>query len=263
MKKPGYSNNVGTMRQRATTVLGVALFSGVMFAAGVANADALKANLDASVAGTSVHAMAAVDVTHQQNIIAKGDQEIERRLTTLNKLTDKVNAATKLTAADKATLSAEVSSTISGLASLKTELDSSTSLSATVGDAKSIYTEYRVYALVAPKIGLIKVADDQQVVEAKLSTLAQKLQTRITAAQQAGKNVTTLESELADMNAKISAAQAISANIESTVINLQPSDYNSNHTVLSGDNTQLQTAHADNVAAYADAKEIVSALKAL
>lgn len=263
MKKIEYSKKVGTIRERAVTTLGVVLFSGVMFVAGVANADALKASVDTKVIGTPVKTTVSVNTTRLQNIISKGDQEIERRLTTLNTLTSKINAATKLTASDKTTLSNEVSTTISGLTSLKTQLDASTTVTVAVGNAQDIYTEYRVYALVAPKIDLIKVADDQQAVEAKLTALAQKLQTRIAAEQQAGKNVTTLQSELTDMNAKIAASQAISLNIESTVINLEPSDYNSNHAVLSGDNTQLKTAHNDNAAADTDAKNIVAALKSL
>ena len=72
-----------------------------------------------------------------------------------------------------------------------------------------------------------------------------------------------MQAQLTDMSAKIAAAQAISINIESTVINLQPMDYNSNHSVLVGDNTQLKTAHDDIQAAYNDAMSIVSGLKAL
>jgi len=120
-----------------------------------------------------------------------------------------------------------------------------------------------VYVLVAPKVALIKVADDQQIVETNLSSLAQKLQSRITAEQQAGKDVTELQDELNDMTSQISSAQTISSNIESSVINLVPSDYNTNHQILSGDNTQLQIAHQENQAAFTDAKNIVSSLKSL
>ena len=198
-----------------------------------------------------------------QNIISKGDEEITRRLVTLGTLTSKINAATKLSASDKATLSSEVSNTITGLNTLKTQLDSETTLSAAKTDVSNIYSEYRVYALVAPKVGLIKVADDQQAVEAKLAAMAPKLQDRITADQKAGKDVTSLQADLTDMTTKTSAAQSISSNIESTVINLEPADYNSNHSILLGDNTQLKTAHSDNEAALTDAKNIVAGLKSL
>jgi hypothetical protein len=200
---------------------------------------------------------------HLQTIITKGDQEITRRLATLNTLTGKINAATRLTASDKSTLSGEVAATVSGLTTLKTTLDAETTLSAAHTDVQSIYSEYRVYALVAPKVSLIKVADDEQIVEGKLTTLSQKLQARITTEQQASKDVTALQADLSDMTSKTTAAQSISSSIESKVITLQPTDYNSDHALLSGDRDQLKTAHTDNQAAYADAKTIVAALKTM
>lgn len=193
----------------------------------------------------------------------KGDEEITRRLTTLATLTSKINAATKLTAADKTTLTNEVNSTVSGLTDLKTKLDSETTVDGARTDVQAIYTQYRVYALVAPKTGLIKVSDDQQAVEAKLIALAQKLQTRITADQQANKDVSSLQAELNDLTSKVAAAQAISAKMENGVIGLEPTDFNNDHTILSGDNDQLKTAHADDQAAITDAKNIISGLKAL
>lgn len=243
---------------KQTALIGVSIVSvcgGIAFTSGIASAEPLATDATTSLSAT--------EQTHLQNIITKGNQEIARRLATLTTLQAKITAATKLTASDKATLSSEVSSAISGLTTLKTQLDSSTTVAAAIANAQSIFTEYRVYALVAPKISLIKVADDQQVAEQKLATLAQKLQARITADQQAGKSVTTLQADLNDMNAKLSASTAISSSIEANVINLQPSDYNSNHAVLSGDNTQLKTAHSDNEAAFADAKNIVTGLKSL
>jgi len=234
----------------ASALVSLSAIVGSMGVTGIVNAQA----------GTS---LTAAQQQRLQTIISKGDQEVTRRLTTLNTLMSKINAATRLTASDKAALSNEVTTTMNGLTSLKTTLDAETTLTAARTDVQSIYTEYRVYALVAPKIGLIKVADDQQVVESKLTALAQKLQTRITALQQAGKDVSSLQASLSDMTNKTTAAQAISSQIQSKVINLQPTDYNSDHALLSGDRDQLKTAHDDNQAAYNDAKTIVASLKTM
>ncbi len=234
----------------ASALVSISAIVGSMGVTGIVNAQT----------GTS---LTATQQQRLQTIISKGDQEITRRLTTLNTLMGKINAATRLTASDKAALSNEVNTTISGLTSLKTTLDAETTLTAARTDVQSIYTEYRVYALVAPKIGLIKVADDQQVVESKLAALAQKLQARITVLQQAGKDVSSLQASLNDMTGKTTAAQAISSQIQSKVINLQPTDYNSDHALLSGDRDQLKTAHDDNQAAYSDAKTIVASLKTM
>lgn len=226
----------------------------------VASVSTLGGSLGLAGVAAAQSATSATSQQRLQTIISKGDQEITRRLSTL---TNKINAATKLSASDKTTLSGEVSDTISGLNTLKTKLDAETTIAAARTDVQDIYTEYRVYALVAPKVNLIKVADDQQAAEAKLTALAQKLQTRIATAQQAGKDVSALQSQLSDMTTNVSAAQAISSGIESKVISLQPSDFNSDHALLSGDSAQLKTAHADNKQAYNDAKSIIATLKTL
>ncbi len=198
-----------------------------------------------------------------QNIKTKGSLEINRRLTTLNTLNSKINAATKITSSDKTYLTNEVNTEISGLNSLLTQLNGETTVAAARTDAQSIFTEYRVYALVLPKVWLIKTADDEQVTSSKLSSLATKLQTKISADQTAGKDVTSIQAQLTDMATQIANSVGISSSIESKVLTLQPSDYNSDHTLLSGDAAQLKTAHSDNEAAYTDAKSIVAGLKAL
>jgi len=220
-------------------------------------------NTNVNVTTNSTSTNSATEKAKLQNIITKGDQEIARRLASLSKLTSKINAATKLTGADKATLTAEVNATISGLNTLKAKLDAETTVAAARADVQSIYTEYRVYALVAPKVGLIKVADDQQVAEQKLQALIQKFQTRLNAAKSKGKNVDALETVLSDMTQKVNASASISSTIQAKVIGLQPTDYNNDHAVLNGTSAQLKTAHTDNVAAYQDAKQIVAGLKGL
>ena len=208
-------------------------------------------------------AQTAAQQTRMQTIISKGDQEISRRLTSLTTLTNTINAATKLTASDKASLTSEVGSTISGLTALKSKLDAESTLAGARTDAQQIFDDYRVYALVLPKVHLVKVADDIQASDMKLTAIAQKLQSRITADQQTGKDVSALQAKLTDLTNQVSAAQSIANKIETGVINLQPTDYNSNHQVLSGDNAQLKTARQDNQAAFTDAKSIVASLKSL
>jgi hypothetical protein len=265
MKKSKEFKITPKMKAKIAAMFGSAVIGGSLLISGGTAHAAVSAGVQAypPVLNAKVVLDPGQQQIHLQNIISKGNEEIARRLTTLDTLSGKIESATKLTPSDQATLNTEVNGTISGLTSLKTQLDSENSLLPARNDAISIYTEYRVYALVAPKVGLIKVADDQQVIEAKLSALVPKLQSRITEASANGSNVTTMQAQLTDMSAKISAAQAISSNIESTVINLQPMDYNSNHSVLVGDNTELKTAYNDIQTAYNDAKAIVSELKAL
>ncbi|MGH7240859.1 MAG: hypothetical protein ACREGB_01025 [Candidatus Saccharimonadales bacterium] len=171
------------------------------FIAGTTGVSLLALTLVTSSVSADAATKASTQATNQQarvtNIISKGDQEITRRLTALNKLSSKISGTSKLTATDKSALASEVSSEISGLTALKTKLDADTTLTDAQTDAKSIIANYRVYALIVPKIQLIRTADDQQVVEDKLSDLATKLSARISAAQTAGKDVATLQTQLA------------------------------------------------------------------
>lgn len=261
---------VGSLPRRMATLSTGLASVGILLLSGGASATSLNTSVSTTtttpVTSTSIGASTSTSLTvtqqqHLQNIITKGNEEIDRRLTKLETLTAKINAATHLSASDKATLSNEVSTTIQGLTGLKSQLDADTTLSAARTDAVNVYTEYRVYVLVAPKVSLIKVADDQQVVQGDLTSLAQKLQSRVSAEQQAGKDASSLQRQLSDMNSNIAAAKSISSGIESGIINLQPTDYNSNHAVLAGDSTQLKNAHSDNLAALNDARSIISSLK--
>ena len=224
---------------------------------------AVSAKATTSTTTASTKSSAAVTAANQarlQLIISRGNTEINRRLATLSTLGNKINSASKLSSADAATLNATVSSDVSALTTLKTQLDGDTTVTAAVTDAQSIITGYRVYALVVPQVDLVKTADDQQVAEDNLEALSTKLAARITAEQQKGTNVTALQATFADLDTKTAAAKSTSSTIETSVIGLVPSDYNTNHAVLSGDRTELQTAQSDIKTAISDGSSIVSRL---
>lgn len=201
------------------------------------------------------------DKVKEDNIKQRGDNEISRRLTSLNDLITKINAATKLSASDKSALIAEVNAQIAGLNTLKTTISDDSDLAKTKSDAQSIVTGYRVYAFIFPKVQLIIAADRQQVTEGKLTSLATTLQTALDAAKTSGKDVTALQAQLDELVAKTKAAQTISSSVETSVLPLQPTDFNNDHTILKGYHDQLKTAHADIMTAANDGKAIVNALK--
>jgi ATP-dependent protease HslVU (ClpYQ) ATPase subunit len=217
----------------------------------------------------SINASVTTDILGQgqkcnlSNIKSRGAAEITRRLTTLGTLQSKINSATHLTSSDAAYLSAEVSSEVSGLTTLQAKLAADTSCATAKVDAQNIINDYRVYALVVPKVELVKTADDQQTTEGKIASLSTELQARITADQNNGKNVATLQADLNNLNTQNSNALKISSDIEAVVLPLQPTDYNNDHSILAGDYAQLKTAHGDLVTARDEAKSIISGLKSL
>ncbi len=198
-----------------------------------------------------------------QTVKTKGDQEIARRLKALAALTANINVTSKLTPSDKTSLTEEATTESKNLSTLRTKLAAETTLAGAAADVQSMVAEYRVYALVIPKVRLIKTADAQQIFQAQLTAFAAKLQTRITAADAKGKNVTDLQTKLDDMLSKMAVAESISANVESKVLTLEPTDYNNDHGILAGYQTQLKSAHQNDLAALASGKLIVQGLKAL
>ncbi len=189
-----------------------------------------------------------------QNIITRGTNEINRRLTTLNALSSKISGAQKLSSSDKAALTTEVTNEINGLTTLKTKLAADTDVTTAASDAQGIITDYRVYLLVVPQVNLVRTADDQQVAEGKLTTLAGKLASRVNSSSS-----TAIQNDLSDMNSKISTAQNLSSSVETTVLGLTPSGYTTGE--LSSYRDQLKTAQNDIQAAATDAKTIIASLK--
>ncbi len=246
------------MNKRAFAASGLAALA---FSLSMA-APAAAISTASGAAATDVANNAAAQATLKR-LQTRGNAEISRRLTSLNKLAGVIRSTAKLSATDKSDLTSQVSGEISDLTALKTKLDADTTAGDAQTDAQSIITNYRVYALVLPKVYLLKTADAELTNSAKLSTLAGKLQTRITATKNQGKDVTSLQSSLDDMNSQISAAQDLANAVDTAVAPLQPTDYDSDHSILEGQRSQLQTAHQDNQAAYADARTIVSGLKSL
>lgn len=245
-------------------VLAAGLFGGAVLSVVPAHAETTSTSTNTgTTAPTTTTPTPTTDKDRLTNIISKGDAEITRRLTKLSTLSEKINATTKLNASDKTVLGNEVSSTITGLTNLKVKLDAETTSAGAITDAKDIYTEYRVYALVVPKVNLIQVADDQQVAETNLTTLADKLTTKLNDDQKAGKDVASLQSKLTDMRIQLQTSTNISGTVQKAVLALEPTDYNSDHTILTGYNTSLKTAHTANQAALADGKAIVNGLKSL
>jgi hypothetical protein len=199
-------------------------------------------------------------------IQSRAAKEIDQRLTTLGNLSTQVANSTKLSLADQTSLNAEISSETTGLTTLKTQIAADTTADQASTDEATIFTDYRVYAVVVSKVGLLTIADNQQTIEAKLTTLAQNLQVKITDDQTDGKSSTSVaaaQTELTSMTSQITDAHQISTTIENDVSPVLPSNWNANHNIFSGDNTQLTSAYHENQIASSDANNIASILRSI
>jgi len=85
--------------------------------------------------------------------------EIDRRLTSLSGLSDKINAIQRITDVQRVTLLTQVQLEINSLTDLKTKINAETDATALKAEKQSIVDGYRIYALFVPKVEIIVNAD--------------------------------------------------------------------------------------------------------
>jgi hypothetical protein len=212
---------------------------------------------------TNITASSTTDAQKLAVNQAKGAKEIARRLVSLNELITKINTDTRLSALNKVSLIAEVNAEIDGLNNLSITIKNETVLANVRTELKNLINDYRVYALILPKVHLVITADSQLITAAKLSDLTIKLQVAITAGAAAGKDVNALQVQLSGMITKIITAQAVANTLEPVILDLKPVDYNGDHTIVKSYLDQLKASHAKLVAAAITGKNMLTAIKAL
>ncbi len=222
--------------------------------------------------------------TNQENTLVRldnyGNAAITARIASLNNLIARLSNAKNISAEEKSSITAQINTLRDSLTSLRTKINmdaSSTnaglpgalgSTSPLRNDVQSITKDYRIYELVIPQSEILAAVDRVKTIAGSLTTVAGKLQVRITAAQSAGNNVTSMQASLADLNAKIADIGSQAALASAGVKNLTPdagatSTASSNTTALKAARAALATAQSDITAATVDAKAIVSALEAM
>lgn len=194
------------------------------------------------------------------------DKEIDRRITNLNALSVRLGNMKHISASEKTFLQGNISTEISTLTSLKAQIDAETVLATLKTDVESITKDYRVYMIFIPQGRIAAAADRVSTIVADMQALAPKLQVRISAAQNAGKDVTGAQSAYADMQAKVADANTQASAAVSETANLAPDQGNatveaSNKAAIKDAAAKIKTATADLKAARADVATIVKAVK--
>jgi len=154
-------------------------------------------------------------------LIARGDSEIAKRITSLNSAISRVQALKKLADTQKTTIVATYNTVIANLNTLKTKIDADTDFASLRTDVMSIFGNNRVYALIMPQESILTASDRIQDVATDMNALATKLQSRIYA-QTKGNDVATIQASLADFNAKVADAQTQAQNAVNEVSGLTP-----------------------------------------
>lgn len=160
------------------------------------------------------------------NLEAVGLCEIDRRLETVANLQSVVDNSAVLTDAHERALDEILSSTAEGLRALRAEIEADTTVEQLKADIKSIFEDYRVYALVARQVWLVVADDTVDATADGFDTAADRLEAAIDAAEAAGKDVGDAREHLAAMIRHVEAARDEVDGDAEAVLALTPADWN-------------------------------------
>jgi hypothetical protein len=199
-------------------------------------------------------------------LISKGDSAIATRIAALTDLSTRIGEMKNVSASEKTSLQANISTEIGNLTGLKATVDAATSKVTLVTDLKTITSDYRIYLLILPQGRIAAASDRITSIVSLMQQLSPKLSARITAAQTAGVNVSAAQSAYTDMQTQITAANTASQAALSETITLTPDQGNttvqaSNTAAIKDAAAKIKTATADLKAARADMTTIESAVK--
>lgn len=189
----------------------------------------------------------------------RAGKEVTRRLTALQELLTRINAAERLSATVKTSITTEIQKEIDALTAFQTKLEAGT-LTTLETDIQTIRNSYNTYGLLMQKVHIFVAAEKLLKTTDLMSTQASGLQAKITAAQQAGNDVTELQKLLADMEGNITDAKTQAENAITTITPLTAAGYPGNKTQLQSAREMLRTGRQSLLAARGDANQIIRTL---
>ena len=211
---------------------------------------------------------AALRATQQtqrlQNLMNRANQEITRRIASLNALNSRVNAMQRISASDKSSLSSTIQTQISAMNSLQTQIVAdANNVSNLKTDVQSITASYRIFALVIPQGAIDAAADRAMTIVSDMTTIGTKLQARVSALGNSAS--AAVDSALSDFNAKVADANTQAQAAVSEIAGLTPDQGNqtqmqANTSALKDARSKIQATQKDFVAARQDAATIVKTL---
>jgi hypothetical protein len=209
--------------------------------------------------GTAGPALAADPVSDLKTAVSN---RIDLRLTALSRDLADIGAAKNLADGHKATLSTVVNNDVTGLTALKAKVAGESTVAALHDDATSMVNDYRVYTLAGPQVRLTIAGDLESVAIGKAQQAHDKLAQLVANAKAGGKDTTTAEADLADMQASIDSATGHLNGQVDTLLAVKPGpDLTSIKNSVDATRGALGTTRTDLRNAGAKGKAVLAFLK--
>lgn len=197
-----------------------------------------------------------------EKLQAVGFCEIDRRLTTIDRLQALVNDSAVLTDAHQAALLRILDASESGLKALRLEIAGDTTVASVTEDIRRIFSDFRIYALVSRQVVLVRADDRVDAAATRLTGVAGQLADAIARAEENGKDVTEARAHLAAMKTAIDAATGEVAGDAERVLAQTPALWNAGSAkpILDAARASISAAHTDLRTAVKEARAVMAAL---
>lgn len=192
---------------------------------------------------------------------ARATKEIDGRITRLNAQITRIGTMERLSAEQKASITAELNAQVTALTTLKATIAAETDIAAVKEDLKSITKAYRVYAVTMPKAAITAASDRIMHIVAQMEGFSAKLSARVTTAGSAEASAALSDFNLKVADAKVQAQAAASLVAGLSADNGDATIAASNTAALKSAKAKIDAAQADLKAARNDIGTILKAIK--
>jgi len=207
-------------------------------------------------AGASLAGAATATPPTLSSVQANAAAAITLRVNDLNAAISKVNSAKNL-GSEAGALDAYLQQDIAPLTALGQQIAADTSLQTAEAQSLTIFTNFRVLALVLPASHL--AADASSIDNGSIPTLtadSAKAATKVTPANEA-----EIQPLIDNLNAEIAAASSATSGVASSVLSDTPAQWNANQSLLTTSRGQISSAVSDLANARRDLQQIRADLK--
>jgi hypothetical protein len=220
-------------------------------------AAALAAGVTASVAAPA----SASQPTTLGSIKTRAAAAISLRLSALGDAVNAVNGNRWLTASNKATVLTILNGDVSGLTALGPKIQADTTVTQARSDYRSIFLDYRVFALALPQTRFAAAADDLlNGVVPRLTDAQHRLASLLSGAD-SGRNGASVQAAMSDLAKQITAISTSVTGMPTQILAFTPAEYDANHSLLLPIRATLTSARSDALAARSDVLTVLEAIR--
>jgi Zn-dependent M32 family carboxypeptidase len=199
-----------------------------------------------------------------QAIITRADELATNRITSLNTLLARVQNDNRLSESEKTSLTTEIKNDITGLTNLKAKIDADTDVETARTDAKQIVTNYYIYTVFEPKMRLLITLNNLQTVTKNTQLLVPEIQKLVATYKTQGKDVSQLETLLANVSTQLTTISTAIATDITKVEGVSTADKSTAQTTFTAVRQDIeQTIKADFAKLRSDLEQMRPLFKQL